>query len=60
MKIGSVIHRWRTLSDQDLRSVAEEIGISSPTLMRLESGKDPSGETIARVIRWLFDSKVKK
>ena len=36
-----------------LREVAQEIGISPATLMRIESGRTPDVETFGKVCRWL-------
>ena len=36
-----------------LREVAQEIGISAATLMRIESGRTPDVETFGKVCRWL-------
>lgn len=36
-----------------LREVAQEIGISAATLMRIESGRIPDVETFGKVCRWL-------
>jgi transcriptional regulator with XRE-family HTH domain len=36
-----------------LREVAKIIGISAPTLMRIESGRVPDLETFGKVCKWL-------
>ena len=36
-----------------MREVAQEIGISPPTLMRIENGRTPDVETFGKVCRWL-------
>ena len=36
-----------------LREVAKDIGISAPTLMRIESGRVPDLETFGKVCKWL-------
>lgn len=36
-----------------MREVAHEIGISPPTLMRIENGRTPDVETFGKVCRWL-------
>lgn len=36
-----------------MREVAQEIGISAPTLMRIENGRTPDVETFGKVCRWL-------
>ena len=54
MRLGKVIRRWRLMEEHDLRSVGKEIGISAATLMRLEQGRDPSGEVLAKALLWLL------
>lgn len=36
-----------------MRDVAQEIGISPATLLRIESGRTPDVETFGKVCRWL-------
>lgn len=36
-----------------MREVAQEIGISAATVMRIESGRTPDVETFGKVCRWL-------
>ena len=36
-----------------MREVAQEIGISAPTLMRIENGRTPDVETFGKVCQWL-------
>lgn len=56
MKLGAVIRRWRLMEEKDLREVGKEIGISAATLLRIEQGHDPAGETLAKVLGWLMRS----
>lgn len=57
MKLGTVIRKYRVNSELSLREVGKEIGISAATLMRLEQGRDPDGQTLAKVLAWLFSSE---
>jgi transcriptional regulator with XRE-family HTH domain len=54
MKLGTVIRKYRVNSELSLREVGKEIGIGAATLMRLEQGRDPDGQTVAKVLAWLF------
>ena len=36
-----------------MREVAQEIGISAATVMRIENGRTPDVETFGKVCRWL-------
>lgn len=61
MKLGKVIKKYRLISELTLREVGKEIGIGAATLMRLEQGREPDGQTIAKILAWLFsDEKGKK
>jgi len=53
MKLGNVLHKYRLLAELTLRELGKEIGIGAATLMRLEQGHSPDGETLAKVIHWL-------
>jgi transcriptional regulator with XRE-family HTH domain len=56
MKLGTVIRKYRVNSELSLRDVGKEIGIGPATLMRLEQGRDPDGQTLAKVLAWLFSA----
>ena len=49
--LGPLVRERRGL--RRLREVAEEIGISAATLMRIEGGRMPDVETFGKVCRWL-------
>ena len=57
MKLGKIIRKYRVTSELTLRDVGKEIGIGAATLMRLEQGRDPDGQTLAKVLAWLFSSE---
>lgn len=54
MRIGQVIKKWRLLSDLDYKKAAQKIGIGGSTLLRIEAGKVPDGETLIKVLNWLM------
>jgi transcriptional regulator with XRE-family HTH domain len=56
VRLGQVLRRYRLMEETDLRTLAKQIGIGAATLMRLEQGRDPSGETLAKVLNWLTKS----
>ena len=60
MKLGEVIRRWRKTSDLGIREVALEIGVSHGTLSRIERGEEMTGDTLAKVLAWLFTDAGKK
>ena len=49
--LGTIVRRKR--GDRGLRSVAAEIGVSAPTLSRIESGKMPDLQTFGKLCNWL-------
>jgi transcriptional regulator with XRE-family HTH domain len=54
MRLAELIRLYRKWNELKLRDIAGEIGISAATLMRLEAGRVPDGETLAKVLVWLM------
>jgi transcriptional regulator with XRE-family HTH domain len=54
MRIGTLIRRWRSFEELTICDVAKELGISAPTLSRIENGEERSGETLAAILRWML------
>ena len=54
MRIGNVLKKWRVMSELDLRQGAKVLGLGHSTLFRIESGKVPDGETLIKLMAWLF------
>lgn len=59
MRLGVVIRKFRVMSEKPLRDTAKEIGIGAATLMRLEQGRGVDGDTLAKVLAWLFATEEK-
>jgi len=55
MKIGKVINDHRQQHSYSIREMADKIGISKATLSRVENGKNFDGQTMAKLLRFLFD-----
>lgn len=55
MRIAELLKLYRKWNELTLRELGDEIGISAPTLMRIEQGRVPDGNTIAKVLFWLLD-----
>ena len=53
MQLGSVLRKWRTMSELDMRAAAGQIGIGVSTLCRIEQGKSPDAVTLMRILNWL-------
>jgi DNA-binding Xre family transcriptional regulator len=49
--LGVLVRKKR--GARKLREVAKEIGITAPTLMRIEAGRVPDVTTFGKVCRWL-------
>jgi transcriptional regulator with XRE-family HTH domain len=49
--LGAMVKRRRGTTK--LREAAAEIGISAPTLLRVESGRLPDLDTFGKICRWL-------
>jgi transcriptional regulator with XRE-family HTH domain len=49
--LGAMVRKRR--GERRLREVATEIGISAPTLLRIEEGRIPDVATFGKVCKWL-------
>lgn len=49
--LGALVRKQR--GEKKLRDVANEIGISPATLMRVENGRTPDVETFGKICQWL-------
>lgn len=58
MRLGTVLRRYRISQECTVRTLAQEIGISAATLVRIESGRPVSGLTFSKLIAWLFAEEV--
>ena len=59
MRLGYLLRKYRMVSDLDLRTIALEIGISTSTLSRIETGEKMDGDTLAKMLIWLMGEPVK-
>jgi len=55
MKIGPLLLRWRAAERIGVRELAKQIGLSYSTLSRVENGEEPSGKTLAAILRWMLE-----
>ena len=60
MKIARVILLYRTAENMGVRDVARETGISSATISRIENGGAVDGDTLLKLLQWLFKEEEKK
>jgi transcriptional regulator with XRE-family HTH domain len=54
MRLGSVLYKWRKMSDLSLREASIKIGTSTATLSRIERGEAMDGSTLACILLWLM------
>lgn len=54
MRIGGVIADYRWVNRIGVRELAKDIGTSSATLCRVERGENCDGETLTKILSWLF------
>lgn len=54
LRLSDLIAQWRWATRLELSDVATEIGISGSTLARFEKGENPSGDTLAKLMRWVL------
>lgn len=52
-KLGAVLRCYRLLKELDLRTLGKEIGISAPTLMRIEAGRATDADTLMKILNWM-------
>lgn len=56
--LGDVLAAWRESKKLGMREAADEIGISAPTLCRIECGKTtPDAKTLVAILNWLMRGK---
>lgn len=55
--IGDVLNSYRRIWNCPPQVLAKAIGISVPTLYRIESGKPPDGSTVIKLFYFLFSSE---
>lgn len=53
MKLGALLRDWRDMNRMTLRDAAKEIGVSTPTLSRIEHDQGMDGKTLATIFVWM-------
>jgi transcriptional regulator with XRE-family HTH domain len=54
MRLGSVIRKWRVMSELGTREAAKLIGLDHATLSRIERGYMPSADSLRAILIWLM------
>src|SRR5258706_13939689 len=52
MNLGKIIKGWRESENLGIREAAKKVGVSAPTLSRIENGKPVDGQTLVNYL-WL-------
>jgi transcriptional regulator with XRE-family HTH domain len=60
MNLGKVLRSYRHHEEISLRALAKQIGISAPTLMRVERQMihDTDAKTFMKILVWLTQTKL--
>lgn len=53
-KLGDVLRKYRHMRELGIREMAKEIGVSYPTLHRIESGRVCDASTLKKILIWLL------
>src|SRR4051812_17637337 len=51
--LGDLIRSRRKADSLSLRDAAEQMGVSAPTLQRVEAGQPPNSVNLVRITAWL-------
>jgi transcriptional regulator with XRE-family HTH domain len=51
--LGDLIRRRRKADGLSLRDAADQMGVSAPTLQRVEAGQPPNSANLVRITSWL-------
>jgi transcriptional regulator with XRE-family HTH domain len=51
--LGDLIRRRRKADGLSLRDAADQMGVSAPTLQRVEAGQPPNSANLIRITQWL-------
>ena len=57
MRVAELITNWRFIKKLNMRDAALQMGLSASSLSRIENGKVPDGETLIKLINWLFSQE---
>lgn len=54
MRLFKLLANWRWAEKITMREAAKEIGISAPTLCRVEKGEKMDGKTLSKILSWMM------
>lgn len=52
--VGALIRAYRAVNDLDLRAFAQLVGLSAPTIMRIEEGRSMDADTWLQLQKWML------
>ena len=58
MRLGELIQKWRLVNSLNTQQVGQQIGVSSSAILLIEKGKVPDGETLIKIMAWLFGKEL--
>lgn len=53
-RLGEVLRCYRLLNRLDLRSFGKQVGLSAPTLLRIEAGRACDADTLMKILNWML------
>lgn len=56
-RLGEVLRLYRTIRGYTLREIAPQIGVSSATLMRIETGQGFAATMLLKLWNWLLEKQ---
>lgn len=59
MRLGTILRKYRKMEELTVRDLALEIGLSAPTLSRIERGEKMDGDTLVKILGWMLSPKGK-
>lgn len=59
MRVADLLINWRFINKLTQRDAALQIGISASSLCRVEKGSTPDGETVVKLVAWMFGTEPK-
>lgn len=52
--LGRLIRCWRLIEELNLREAGRLLGISAPSVMRLEQGREVDASTFLKLMNWMM------
>lgn len=56
MRLGPILRGWMKHEEKTLRGLGKEMGIDQATLYRFTEGKNPDGDTLAKILNYCLSA----